>query len=792
MKSMFRGKYEKKIYTTFLVAFSLLIVTFMILLTTNLTQRAREQQKSTILHGMELDWNASQLKMGLLFKELERVMESISAFEFATAETRSFTYFHAIKLQKELQIATNRMNGMNFSIAVMALENPNFIITPTSSESLEYFFSHTLPMNTEQVDRVFTKLHQGTQVTTVMTEGLKPQIVHFVRKSIDNVDLLFVLGVELQDFLLPSSHYRWWLANRHEIFAWSIFNTKFQGSAQYEAPELYHAFMQFSTNPQEERFFSFKDHYIYTYPIEATGWSLLIEYPYIDTIWYTTALDMVLPYGVAVLVALLVSWLVTRLIYQPVGKLMKEVSADSLKPADLPMSHDSVNASAFPQDPRTSEGSRKGQYDEFSLLKKRTSRVQELNERLQATLVERNQLLRQRLHRDLLFGVKSSIAEAEKAAGGTKSYCVALLEFRNDIFDETRNFRTYKDVIAEYVHDTDSLGYANLAVPLCAIIVACKDITSGQVCIQELASSLPLEEGDTVQIAISSVRQGEEALHRSYKECLKILEYRFLFRNRMILTMEQVQSMEQTQCYYPLSLENRLIHYAVQGDMRVMRLYKNLLDENGGELALAPETRKQLVLSLSGTIHRIFQELKVLPDEVFSAHNEIATPHATDHGSGSPTLESASLLTAQNIESLASRWNHMHIFTEISDILSHIFGYVREEKEQQESELATTLLEFIHTNYHKDIMLIDLAEELNVSEKYCGILFKQRTGENFKTYLNQYRISKAQEFIKEQPSLKVTELATRVGFNSSNTFIRVFAKLVGATPGQYADEIIEK
>lgn len=99
------------------------------------------------------------------------------------------------------------------------------------------------------------------------------------------------------------------------------------------------------------------------------------------------------------------------------------------------------------------------------------------------------------------------------------------------------------------------------------------------------------------------------------------------------------------------------------------------------------------------------------------------------------------------------------------------------------------MLNYIYENYWDDIMLNDLAEHLNISPKYCGILFKQLSDNNFKDFLNRYRIEKAKEILRDDPSIKIVDLSAMVGFNSSNSFIRVFSKYEGITPGAYVDRI---
>ena len=88
--------------------------------------------------------------------------------------------------------------------------------------------------------------------------------------------------------------------------------------------------------------------------------------------------------------------------------------------------------------------------------------------------------------------------------------------------------------------------------------------------------------------------------------------------------------------------------------------------------------------------------------------------------------------------------------------------------------------------------LNDLADQFNISPKYCGILFKQLSANNFKDYLNNYRINQAKALLEKDPSLKTKDLSTMTGFNSSNTFIRVFSKYTGLTPQKYAEYLMEK
>lgn len=57
-------------------------------------------------------------------------------------------------------------------------------------------------------------------------------------------------------------------------------------------------------------------------------------------------------------------------------------------------------------------------------------------------------------------------------------------------------------------------------------------------------------------------------------------------------------------------------------------------------------------------------------------------------------------------------------------------------------------------------------------------------------YIHHRRVQEAKYLICNQKEWSVNELAERVGFSSANTFIRVFKKYEGITPGKYRESIV--
>ena len=63
-------------------------------------------------------------------------------------------------------------------------------------------------------------------------------------------------------------------------------------------------------------------------------------------------------------------------------------------------------------------------------------------------------------------------------------------------------------------------------------------------------------------------------------------------------------------------------------------------------------------------------------------------------------------------------------------------------------------------------------------------MFKEKYKVSIPDYINLVRINQAKELLSETPQ-SVQTIAAAVGFTESSTFIRVFKKTEGITPGVY-------
>ena len=91
---------------------------------------------------------------------------------------------------------------------------------------------------------------------------------------------------------------------------------------------------------------------------------------------------------------------------------------------------------------------------------------------------------------------------------------------------------------------------------------------------------------------------------------------------------------------------------------------------------------------------------------------------------------------------------------------------------------------FIENHYQEDISMQDAAAALRYSDAYFCKLFKQCFKVNFSSYLNEFRVQRAQQLLLD-PRYNLREISTVCGYSDANYFTRVFKRLVGQTPSEY-------
>ncbi len=108
-----------------------------------------------------------------------------------------------------------------------------------------------------------------------------------------------------------------------------------------------------------------------------------------------------------------------------------------------------------------------------------------------------------------------------------------------------------------------------------------------------------------------------------------------------------------------------------------------------------------------------------------------------------------------------------------------------------ETPLAQELLRLMEERklyLNPKLTLSDLAQEMHINRTYLTTVLNRDIGKSFYDFVNEFRITEACSIIDALPPTerpKLSDVASRSGFNSLSTFKRSFLKVKGMLPSQY-------
>ena len=202
--------------------------------------------------------------------------------------------------------------------------------------------------------------------------------------------------------------------------------------------------------------------------------------------------------------------------------------------------------------------------------------------------------------------------------------------------------------------------------------------------------------------------------------------------------------------YYPPEISTKLIHFISTGNTpQVLEMFNLIHQENIEERTLPVNLLKYLLSDIRNTL---LKARFALPQDVDPEAVKVLDERFNEH------------LTFKLCEDLALS-------------LCNLFG-----NKEDDNTLSATIEKYIKENYKDPSLgLNKISDEFQISESYFSHMFKEKTGVNFSTYLENIRMTEAARLIKET-DISLNELYIAVGYNNSNTFRRAFKKVYGVTP----------
>ena len=137
----------------------------------------------------------------------------------------------------------------------------------------------------------------------------------------------------------------------------------------------------------------------------------------------------------------------------------------------------------------------------------------------------------------------------------------------------------------------------------------------------------------------------------------------------------------------------------------------------------------------------------------------------------------------------------MHSF-ELLDVLSLSItsfkslstGFYRTTVCDKDGIRMNTIYNYSMAHYQSDIMLEEIASQVHLTPTAFCKYFKRCTNKTYVQFLNEIRINEACERIIQGDEQSLSSIAYETGFNNPVTFNRVFKKLTGQTPSDFASQ----
>lgn len=248
---------------------------------------------------------------------------------------------------------------------------------------------------------------------------------------------------------------------------------------------------------------------------------------------------------------------------------------------------------------------------------------------------------------------------------------------------------------------------------------------------------------------------GLEGIHLSYTEACEIGEYVELLDTDLIVYSDVKNA--QKKYNYSMDTEQRIINAIKTGQASAAVQYiDQAFDDNFSE-TLSIDVCRCLIYDMMGTL------LKGADEGGY--HN-----FAED-------FEFSSELSARlPLSELKRRFGG--IAGKICDKI-----LIMQKEAGDDKKLSKKVQDYIQDNYQDPDLNISLAgQHFEMTPAYLSSIYKKQTGESLLEYINKVRISEAEQLLATEHS--VVEVAQMVGFRDSGSFIRVFKKRMGVTPGQ--------
>lgn len=121
----------------------------------------------------------------------------------------------------------------------------------------------------------------------------------------------------------------------------------------------------------------------------------------------------------------------------------------------------------------------------------------------------------------------------------------------------------------------------------------------------------------------------------------------------------------------------------------------------------------------------------------------------------------------------------------LNSFCEKVCGLLTDRKEKRSDKLVYMAKRYIHEHYQEKLTLSDIADHLRISSGHLSTTFSRYMNRTVSDYIAEVKIEHAKELIDSGQYL-IYEIADQLGFENAYYFSKVFKKVVGISPKNYA------
>ena len=233
------------------------------------------------------------------------------------------------------------------------------------------------------------------------------------------------------------------------------------------------------------------------------------------------------------------------------------------------------------------------------------------------------------------------------------------------------------------------------------------------------------------------------------------MEWNISLGDEVMITYPEITELHTVPCIYPLDIENQMRLSVCARDKE--KIQKNIKDFcayfKNGSLYL-PREIKECYVRFFWAFINIGKETGILNYK---------------------ELEQQKLL-----EQIMGAKTSYELY-QVGEFLELRLAQIQEEITHLTVKRAQNLIQEFYQN---GITLEEISAKLGITPEYLGTKFHQEMGMTFSAYMKKVRITKAKELLIGT-SLKLYEIAEKVGYSDPKYFSRVFKETTGMLPAEY-------